>query len=90
MGQQWPAAGSGALNIRHFEGGRHYLTYHSLVLGQKTGREHSPAHQQKIGLKIYRARPRPSEQDPVSPSVSLSPQEASISLLSFSIRRQTE
>ena len=55
MGQQWPAAGSGALNIRHFEGGRHYLhyPYHSLVLGQKTGREHSAAHQQKIGLKIY-------------------------------------
>ena len=31
-----------------------------------------------------------SRQDPVSPSVSLSHQEASISLLSFSIRRQTE
>ena len=75
-----------------FEGGRHSLHYfhHSLASGQTTGREHSPAHQQKIGLKIYRARPRPSEQDPVSPSVSLSHQEASISLLSFSIRRQTE
>ena len=38
-----------------FEGGRHYLHYlhHSLVSGQTTGREHSPAHQQKIGLKIY-------------------------------------
>ena len=32
----------------------------------------------KIGLKIYWARPCPSEQDPVSPSVSLSYQEASI------------
>ena len=32
----------------------------------------------------------PSEQDPVSPTVSLSHQEASISLLSFSIREQTD
>ena len=40
--------------------------------------------QQKIGLKIYWAWPHPSEQDPVSPSVSLSHQEASIGLLSFS------
>ena len=47
-------------------------------------------HQQKIGLKIYWAWPRPSEQDPFSPSVSLSHQEASISLLSFSVRGQTE
>ena len=38
-----------------FEGGRHYLNYlhHSLASGQITGREHSPALQQKIGLKIY-------------------------------------
>ena len=54
------------------------------------GREHSPTLQQKIGLKIYWAWLCPSEQDPVSPSVSLSHQEASISLLPFSIRGQTE
>ena len=47
-----------------------------------------PCPQQKIGLKIYWAWPRPSEQDPVSPSVSLSYQESSISPLS--IRGQTE
>ena len=37
------------------EGGRHYPHYlhHSLATGQITGREHSPEHQQKIGLKIY-------------------------------------
>ena len=37
------------------EGGRHHLhsLHHSLVSGQTTGREHSPAHQQKIGSKIY-------------------------------------
>ena len=53
----------------------HYL-HHSLVSGQTTRREHSPAHQQKIGLKIYWAWPHPSEQDPVSPTVNLSHQEA--------------
>ena len=38
-----------------FEGGRHYLhdLHHSLASGQATGREHSPAHLQKIELKIY-------------------------------------
>ena len=30
----------------------HYL-HHSLASGQTTGRGHSPAHQQKIVLKIY-------------------------------------
>ena len=64
VGWQWPTAGSGLwlqqtwepLNagIRPFEGGCHY---HSLAWGQTTGREHSPTHQQKIGLKIYWARP---------------------------------
>ena len=76
-----------------FEGGPHHLhyPYHSLASGQTRGREHSPTHQQKIGLKIYWAWPYSSEQDPVSPTVSLSHQEASISLLSLSIeRRQNE
>ena len=75
-----------------FEGGLHYLHYlhHSLVSGQTTGREHSPTHQQKIGLNIYWAWPCPSEEDPVSPSVSLSHQKALISLLCLSIRGQTE
>ena len=37
-----------------FEGGPHYLhcLHHSLVAGQTTGREHSPNHQQKIGLNF--------------------------------------
>ena len=75
-----------------FEGDRHYLHYlhHSLVSDQTMGREHSSTHQQTIGLKIYWEWPCPSEEDPVSPSVNLSHQEASISLLSFSIRGQTE
>ena len=64
----------------------HYF-HHSLASGKTTRREHSPAHQQKIRLRIYWAWPCSSEQDPVSPSVSLSHQEASISLLSLSVRK---
>ena len=100
MGQQWPGAGSGDLNTAilgapghtgtsPFEGGHNY-SYHSLASGQTTGREHSSTHQQKIGLKIYRAWPRPSEQDPDSLTTSPSHQEASTGPLSLSIRRQTE
>ena len=45
----------GSLCTEPFAEGHHYLHYlqHSLVPGQTTGREHRPAHQQKIGLKIY-------------------------------------
>ena len=55
-----------------FERGLHYIhcLHHSLASGQTTGREHSPTLQQKIGLKMYWALPHPSEQDPVSSSVS--------------------
>ena len=61
MGRRWPVAGLGALRAavhawdRPFEGGHHYLHYlhHSLASGQIIGREHSPALQQKVGLKIY-------------------------------------
>ena len=45
----------------------HFL-HHILASGQTTGKEHSPTHQQKIKLQIYRAWPCPSEQDPVFPS----------------------
>ena len=65
-------------------------TYHSLASGWTTGKEHSPSHWQKIGFKIYWAWPCPSDQDPVFPTVSPSHQEVSISLLSSSIRGQTE
>ena len=67
--------------IGHIEGGCHYLHYfqHSLASGQARGKEHSADHQKKIGLKIYWTWSNQSKQDPVSPSVSLSHQEASIS-----------
>ena len=56
-----------------FEGGPHCLHYlhHSLAWGQITGKEHSPTLQQKVGLKIYWAWPRSSEQDHFSLSQSL-------------------
>ena len=75
-----------------FQGGRHYLRYfcHSLISGQTTGREHSPAHQQKIGLKFTEHGSNDQNQEPVSPTVSLSHQEASVSLLSLYLRGQTE
>ena len=75
-----------------FERGGHYhhYPYHSLASGQTTGREHSSAHQQKIGLKIYWAWPCPSEQDPDCLTTSPSHQEISIGPLSLSIRGQTE
>ena len=85
--------------ISHLEGGQHYCHYpcHSLASGQTTGREHSPTHPQKIGLKIYWIWPHPPEQDPDSPTVSPSHQEASRSLffshrslLSLFVRGQTE
>ena len=49
-----------------------------------------PLPSQKMGLKIYWAWPFLSEQDLVSPTVSLSHLEASISLLSLSLRGKTE
>jgi len=58
--------------------------------------EQSPIHQQKIGLKIYWAWPRPSAQDPDSPNSQSFPSGAPTSLLSLSIlihpypREQTE
>ena len=58
VGWWWPAVGSGAecgsVCKGPFEGGRHYLHYfhHSLVSGQTTGREHSPAHQQKLNSRF--------------------------------------
>ena len=46
---------SNSPDISPFEGGPHYChyPYQSFALGQPTGREYSPTHQQKIGLKIY-------------------------------------
>ena len=59
IGRWWPAAWLGtegnSTYMGPFEGGHLYLhsLHHSLPSSQTTGREHSPTHQQKIGLKIY-------------------------------------
>ena len=49
-----------------------------------------PTYQQKMELKIYWERPHPPEQGLAYPTASPSHQEASTSLLSSSIRGQTE
>ena len=58
MGQQWPAAGSGALSaaVRArdlLKAVAIIFITSTIVSGQTTGREHSLIHQQNIGLKIY-------------------------------------
>ena len=96
VSQRWPAAGLGALSVAvHAWDLWRRSPLSSLPppwfgSREKAGRQHSPTQQQKIGLKIYWALPCRSEQDPVSPSVSLSYQEAPTNLLSFSIRGQTD
>ena len=57
---------------------------------QTTEREHSPTHQQKIGLKVYWAWPWPPEKDLVFPTANPSHQDACTSLFSSSIRGQRE
>ena len=56
MGQWWPAAGLGELSaavcawdlLKEVT-----IIFITSTSGQTIGREHSPAHQQKIGLKVY-------------------------------------
>ena len=84
VGRWWPAAGLGTLSVAVQawdllkEVTITFITSTTVwsprQFGQTTGREHSPAHQQKIGLKIYWAWPHPSEQDPVYPTVIVSHQ----------------
>ena len=68
-----------------FEGGHHYLHYSTIVWPQVNSREGTHLHPSTENW-FKNLQPCPSEQDPVSLSVSLSHQEAFISLLSFSIR----
>ena len=56
VGQWWTAAGLGALGaaVRAWDLLEEVtIIFITSTSGQTTGREHSPAHQQKIGLKIY-------------------------------------
>ena len=66
----WQAIVHGVARVGHNLATKPSPPYHSWASGQTTGREHSPAHQQKSGLKIYWAWPHTSEQDPDSPTAS--------------------
>ena len=74
------------------EGGGHYLHYLHLSLGSgKTiGREDSPHLSTENWIKHLLSMVLPIRTRPSFPTVSLSQQEASISLLSLSVRGQTE
>ena len=95
MGWQWPAAGLGALSaavcMGPFEGGHHHLhhLHHSLSLRSNNREGTQPHPSTENWIKDVLGIAHPSEQDPVSPTVSLSHQEASISVLSLSIRMKT-
>ena len=82
---------AGCAGLSAFEGGHHYCCYpyHSLASGQPVGREHCLSHQQKIGLKIYLRYCSP-EQEADSPQPDCPHKETSTSLLSLSIREQTQ
>ena len=92
----WPAAGLRAGTIQAWALSKEvtiiFITSTpSLPRPQVNNREGRQLHSStEIWLKIYKAWPCPSEQDPVCPSVILSYQEVFIRLLSFSIRGQTD
>ena len=96
MGWWWPAAGLGALSAAVSEWDLLkevaiiFITS-TLVWPQVKYREGTqPDPSKENWIKDLLSMAPPLEQDPVSPSVSVSHQEASISLLSFSDRGQTE
>ena len=67
-----------------------FITY-TIVWPQVNSREGTRLHPSiENWIDDLLSMPLPMEQDPVSPSVSVSHQEVSISLLSFSIRGQTD
>ena len=95
MDPWWPAAGSGARSV----------AVHALDLLKEVTiifitstivwsqvKKQGGITIQTINSKLDSrfTKPCPSEQDPVSPTVSVSHQEASISLLSLSLRGQTK
>ena len=94
LGRQWPVTGLGVLNTTVLEtvAGWHksFWRRSPLLPWPLPGREHSPTHQQKKWIKDLLSMSLPSEQDPDSPTDSPSHQEASTSLISLSIRGQTE
>ena len=96
VGQWWPAAELGALSVAvHAWDLLKAVTIifitSIIVWPQVNSREGIQPHPPiENWIKDSLTWPYPSEQDPVSPTVSLSHQEASISLLSLSLREQIE
>ena len=95
MGQWWPAAELGALSAAVHawdllkEVAIVFITS-TIVWPQVNNREGTQPHPSTENwIKDLLSMAPPTRADPVSLSVSLSHQEASISLLSFSIRGQT-
>ena len=92
----WPAAGLGAWSVAvHAWDLLREVTIifstSTIVWSQVNSREGTQLHPStEKWIKDLLSMTPPIEQDPVSPSVSLSHQEASISLLSISIRGQTD
>ena len=96
MGQQRPAVWLGALNVAVpawdllKEVTIIFITSNIVCPQVNNGEGTQPHPSTEDWIKDLLTVALPFKQDPVSPSVSLSHQEASISLLSFSIRGQTD
>ena len=65
MGSLWPAAGLGSVCAQDLLQEVAIIFITSTIVWSQI--KHSPTHQQKIGLKIYRTCPHPSEQGPIPP-----------------------
>ena len=81
-----------SVGLGPFEGGGHYLHYlhHSLASGQATGREHKPCSSTENWIKDLLNMTLPMRARLSFPLSQFLPSGSSISLLSFSIRAQTE
>ena len=96
MDRGWPAAGLGTQSVAvHAWDLLREVTIifitSTLVWSQVNSREGTQLHPStEKWIKDLLSMTPPIEQDPVSPSVSISHQEASISLLSISIRGKTD
>ena len=91
MGQRGPAAGLGTLRWYLLKEVTIIFITSTIVWPHVNSREGTQLHPSTENwIKDFRAWPCSSEQDTVSPSVSLSHQEASINVLPFSIRQQTD
>ena len=92
MDPWWPAAGSGARSVALDLLKEVTIIFITSTIVWSQVKKQGGITIQTINSKLDSrfTKPHPSEQDPVSPTVSVSHQEASISLLSLSLRGQTK